>query len=88
MSPTEWLLSLAQRRDGHHDLLTDTGSLAVAAWRIAQAKCRAAEVSTDIPSTLELRGAAREIARRCGLGEPPSSSALARDCAMAGLLVI
>ena len=89
MSPTEWLLSLAQRRDGHHDLLTDTGSLAVAAWRLAHARCRAAEIATEVPSTIELRGAAREIARRCGLGDHvPSSSALARDCAMAGLLVI
>ncbi len=88
MSPTEWLLSLAQRRDGHHHLLEDTGSLAVAAWRLAQARCRAAELATEIPSTIELRGAAREIARRCGLGDVPSASSLARDCAMAGLLVV
>lgn len=88
MSPTEWLLSLAQRRDGHQHLLEGTGSLAVAAWRLAQAKCRAAELSSDVPSAIELRGAAREIARRCGLGDVPSASTLARDCAVAGLLVI
>ena len=88
MSPTEWLLSLAQRRDGHHTLLSDTGSLAVAAWRLAQARCRSSEIASDIPSSIEIRGAAREIARRCELGDIPSASVLARDCAMAGLLVI
>lgn len=88
MTPHEWLLSLAQRRDGHRYLLDTTGSLAAAAWRLAEARCRAAEVSTEIPSTLEVRGAAREIARRCELGEIPSAQILASDCASLGLLVI
>ena len=88
MSPTEWLLSLTQHRDGHRALLSSTGSLAEAAWKLAQARCRAAEVASEVPSTIEVRGAAREIARRCELGDIPSASVLARDCAMAGLLVI
>lgn len=88
MSPNEWLLSLAQRPHGHRYLLDTAGSLAVAAWRLAEARLRASELPSEVPSTLELRGAAREIARRCDLGEPPSASVLARDCAMAGLLVI
>jgi hypothetical protein len=88
MSPTEWLLSLAQRRDGHRHLLDRAGSLAVAAHALAQARCRASELASEIPTTIELRGAAREIARRCQLGAIPSGPALADDCAAAGLLVI
>ena len=87
MSPAEWLLSLAQHGNGHLQLLDAAGSLAVAAWQIAQAKCRSAELASDVPSALELRGAAIEIARRCGLENVPSACALRRDCALAGLLV-
>nr|MDQ3034580.1 hypothetical protein [Myxococcota bacterium] len=68
MTLTEWLLSLGQR-DAHRRLLDEAGSLPVAAWQLARARCVTAPNPTEVPSVRELRGAAREIARRAGLGD-------------------
>lgn len=87
--PNEWLLFWAAHRDAHHALLRETGSLVLAAWRLAWARCRTSDVSTSVPSLLEVRGAAREISRRLGLPDRvPSASDIARECSDAGLLVI
>lgn len=88
MALTEWLLSLGQR-DAHRKLLEEAGSLPVAAWRLARARCVTAPNPSEVPSVREVRGAAREIARRVGLtGDVPEGSMLARDCEALGLLVI
>lgn len=88
MALTEWLLSLGQR-DAHRRLLEEAGSLPAAAWKLARARCATAPVPTEIPSVRELRGAAREIARRVGLGDDvPEGTRLARECEAMGLLVI
>lgn len=87
--PNEWLLFWAAHRDAHQALLRDAGSLVLAAWRLAWARCRTSDVATTVPSMREVRGAAREIARRLGLDDSvPSATQIARECAAAGLLVI
>lgn len=90
MAPNEWLLELNQNRDGHRRLLAEEGgNLSVAAWRLARARCASGANATDIPSAIELRGAAREIAKRSGLGaEVPDARGLARECERLGYLVI
>jgi hypothetical protein len=84
----EWLFSLGSE-GAHRRLLEEAGSLPVAAWLLAKARCMAGPVSTEVPTTRELRGAAREISRRTGMGEDvPSARALASQCEAMGLLVI
>ncbi len=87
-APVEWLFSVVSEADGHRRLLEESGSLAIAAFRLALAKCRTSVVATNVPTTLELRGAAREIARRVGLGELPKLADLVSECEANGLLVI
>ncbi len=87
--PNEWLLFWAAHRDAHQALLHDAGSLILAAWRLAWARCRTSDVASTVPSMREVRGAAREISRRLGLDEiVPTPAQIARECADAGLLVI
>lgn len=86
--PIEWLFSVLSDREGHRRLLEECGSMAVAAYRLALARCRTSEVPTEVPSSHELRGAAREIARRTGQVHVPSTLDLVRECEAAGLLVI
>jgi len=88
-APIEWLFRILSEREGHQRLLDESGSLAIAAFRLASVRCRTSSIATEVPSTHELRGAAREIARRVGLGERvPSAAALVAECEAAGLLVI
>lgn len=89
MKPNEWLLEITATQDGYRRLLEETGSLAVAAWRLAVAKCLTQDVSTHVPSGREVRAAARQIIDRTGAGEPlPAVATLAFDCERVGLLVI
>ena len=87
-APVEWLFSVESDAQGHRRLLDESGSLAIAAFRLALAKCRTSVVATHVPTTLELRGAAREILRRTGLRADPRISDLVSECEAAGLLVI
>lgn len=88
MIPIEWLQALVEREDGYRTLIAESGSLAIAAWRVAAARCRTFEVSTHVPTAAELRAAASEVARHAGLQTIPSSRALANDCEARGLLVL
>jgi hypothetical protein len=89
MKPNEWLLEITATKDGYQRLLEDAGSLAVAAWRLAVAKCQTQDVSTHVPSGREVRAAARQILDRAGVTEPlPTTATLAFDCERVGLLVI
>ena len=88
MAVTEWLLSLGQE-DAHQRLLEEAGSLPAAAWTLARARCATAPMPSEVPTMRELHGAAREIARRVGLGEDvPAGAVLASECEAMGLLVI
>lgn len=87
--PNEWLLFWAAHRDAHEALLRETGSIVLAAWRLAWARCRTSDLASTVPSAIEVRGAAREISRRLGLAESvPTSAQIVRECAAAGLLVL
>ena len=87
-APIEWLFSVLADREGHRRLLEESGSLSIAAFRLACARCKTGASATDVPSTHELRGAAREIARRTGITMLPSLADLVSECEAAGLLVI
>ncbi len=89
MAPSQWLWELESTPDAYAALLDQTGSLALAAYRLARAQCRTRSVPTDIPTRIELGVAASLIAQRTGWPEPvPPSSILALDCDEAGLLVL
>ncbi len=88
MRPIEWLLNLSQQRGGYARLLSDSGGLAAAAWRLAEARCQTRETATAIPTKLEVRAAARTLSAKLSLGHVPSSLILATDCERQGLLVL
>ena len=89
MKANEWLLEITATREGYQRLVEDAGSLAVAAWRLATARCRSSALATDVPSHREVRAAAREILDRAALREPlPPAASLAFECEQVGLLVI
>jgi len=86
--PLEWLLSLDAEREAHRRLVDALG-LPAAAFQYAQAKCQTREVPTEVPTRIDVLGAARELLRRAGIErDVPSSTSLARDCEAMGLLVI
>lgn len=88
MIPIEWLNELIQERDGYRRLLEQSGSLTVAAHRLAQARCITRERSTHVPTRVEVRAAAREIARRVPGLTVPDTEIVARDCEALGLSVL
>ncbi len=88
MIPIEWLNELVQERDGYRRLLRESGSLTQAAYRLARAKCLSWEQSTTVPTRIEVRAAAREIARRVPGVSVPETSTLVRDCEALGLSIL
>lgn len=65
------------------------GSLALAAHRLAAAKCRAWHRSLPVPTPVDVVVAAREIVDRTGGMRPvPSTTVLVSECVAAGLEVI
>ena len=89
MLPIEWLNGIVEKRDGYRRLVNQTGSLSVAAWHLAKAKCQVWEVPTEVPTSAEVRAAARTIARHAGLpASVPSGSTLADECESHGLPVL
>ncbi len=86
--PSEWLRRLREERHLYRRLLADAGSLALAAHRLAQARCRVQPVPAAIPTLAELRVAAEEIVRHVGTTLTPVTEHLVEDCADAGLVVI
>lgn len=88
MIPSEWLNELVQARDGYRRLLSESGGLTRAAYRLALAKCMSWEHATHVPTRAEVRAAAREIARRVPGVSVPEIAALERDCIALGLSVL
>lgn len=88
MIPIEWLRGLDETRDGYTRLLSDSGSLARAAWKLAQARCQVQRTATHVPTQRELRAAARKISEKSGGGPVPAMTLLANECESEGLLVI
>ena len=86
--PTEWLRRLAENRALYRQLLEHAGCLAVAAYRLARARCRTQPVPMHLPTSAELRVAADEISRYVGLRTTLRLGQLVADCEHAGLTVI
>jgi len=87
--PVEWLRRLQEepRRYGH--LVEETGSLVLAAHRLASARCRAGARWASVPTGTELHAAAREIQRHVpSIEHVPASDILADDCDALGVPVI
>ena len=89
MSASEWLEGLRRSRSHYRVLLLEAGSLAVAAHRLAQAKCQVWMFPTSVPSTRELHAAAFEIAEQLGMTrEVPRPHTLATQCRELGLALL
>ncbi len=88
--PSEWLRHLCESPSGYAELLAESGELAVAAYRLARARCRTQEVSMKTPTSREVHAAALEILRGLGDRETlvPPRSRVAAECAAVGLVVM
>lgn len=86
---SEWLIYLERTPGAFGNLLEESGgSLARAAHRVAVARAMAWQQSTDVPTKTELYAAAHYVALKAGIKRVPAADALARECEMAGLLVL
>ena len=87
--PTELLRKLEERRLSYNDLVSDSGGLAVAAYRIARARCFAGSLAMKVPTLRELAAAATEITQNATMsGFTPDATLLATECEQAGYTVI
>ncbi|HEY4159083.1 MAG TPA: hypothetical protein VGM29_13335 [Polyangiaceae bacterium] len=87
--PAEWLRALFEDASAFERLVTESGGMAHAAYRLARARCRASAVPTALPTLGELQAAALILARRVGAPETlPIKSLLASECESQGLAVI
>jgi hypothetical protein len=87
--PTEWLRRLEHRVMSYEQLVSESGGLALAAYRIARARCRVRSLGMCVPTQRELAAAAREIEDRAPVRIcRTDADLLARECEEAGLRVI
>jgi len=86
--PAEWLRRFAEDASRYRWLLADAGSLAVAAHRLASARCRVQAMPASVPTLLELRTAADDVTAGAGLPRAEHVGVLVADCVLAGLPVI
>jgi hypothetical protein len=81
--PAEWLRRLDED-DGYAELVEESGSLAVAAYRLALARRKTAALGGGMPTVRELSVAAALIAGRIPGLDAPSAEQLASDCDHSG----
>ncbi len=87
--PGEWLRQLHENTQRYQLLLDEAGSLALAAHRIASARCRTRPCAVPVPTGTELHAAAREIQWHVpAVDRVPSAADLAQDCDAAGAPVM
>ncbi len=84
--PGEWLRAVLEGRQ-YRWLLEDSGSVTVAAYRLARARCRIQPMPMPLPTLAELCVAARRIAEGCALAAPPVAL-MVDECERLDLLVI
>jgi hypothetical protein len=85
--PTEWLRALSEGRRLYASLVDEAGNFAVAAWRIARARCRIQSMPSAVPTSAELCVAAAYLAEATGSPRPPSVI-LRDECERRGLPVL
>lgn len=87
--PAELLQKLEEHRITYSELVVESGGLAVAAYRVARARCHAGSLTSTVPTLRELVAAATEIINHATLtGFTPDGSMLANECEQLGLVVI
>ena len=89
MAASEWLEGLRESRARYRRLLEESGSIAVAAHRLARAKCQTWMMPTDVPNAREVHAAAYEIAEQLGMTRDlPALRILATQCRERGLALL
>ena len=89
MIPSIWLQALIEDTTGYQRLLRESGNLPIAAYRLAKAKCMTREHHTPVPTRVEVRAAAREIAERLdSKARIPSCADLASELEADGFAVM
>lgn len=87
--PGEWLRRLREDPQLYGRLLDDAGSLALAAHRIACARCRTSPTAIGVPTGTEVHAAACEIQQQVpAIDRVPRAMDLAGDCDAAGIPVM
>lgn len=86
--PGEWLRRFAEDDAAYRALFDASGNLAVAAYRLARARCRIRPMSAHVPTLAELKSSAEEVALHVGLEGTHHLGVLVADCMLAGLPVI
>ena len=86
MAAEQWLEAVRQSRAAYKTLLQESGCLAMAAHRLARAKCQTWMFPSNVPSVRELHAAAYEIAEQLGtVLDLPPQRVLATQCRELGL---
>ncbi len=84
--PLEWLLRFEEDARRYRALLEDSGSLAVAAYRLARARCRVQPTPSKVPTPMELWAAAQSIAAQVGVADELTTKfRLVTECEHLGL---
>ena len=86
--PSEWLRRFAEDGAAFRELWESSGNIAVAAYRLARARCRTQPMASNLPTLTEVRAAADEIAARVGLPRTEHIGVLVADCELAGLTIV
>lgn len=87
--PLELLRKLEERLLSYDGLVRESGGLAVAAYRVARARCLAGAITNRVPTLRELAAAASEIQSNAPtLGFTPDPNILATECELVGMSVI
>jgi hypothetical protein len=81
--PAEWLRRLDEN-DGYAELVSDSGSVAIAAYRLALARRKTAALGGGMPTIRELSVAAALLAARVPGLRASSAEELASECEHAG----
>jgi hypothetical protein len=87
--PCEWLRALTEGRRSYLWLVEDSNSVAIAAYRLARARCRTRPAGIPLPTANELHAAARQIESATeGRAKLPALGLLLDECDLRGLPVI
>ena len=87
--PGEWLRRLREDSGLYGSLLDEAGSLALAAHRVASARCRIGATAVAVPNGRELYAAAREIQDNVpAVDRVPRAADLVGDCNAEGIPVL